>query len=212
MTKLQKAHAVFGNGTPFVPNHYTGTGNIRFMYDKGRNGRFFRWLRNLIETELQQTPQGKIYVFVATFSRLFRPSEFSRHDPTTWAFTDADCKMLADWLTACFGDRAKDIVFVTLHSDTPESDHGYLTAIGMHHRGNMGGKPPKVKKTRINKIMREYLRMLTVHLLEKGRSVQQIRQNFVKWGASVTERAVQKWAKAAGFARPPGKPRTIVKP
>ena len=68
---LQDAHEAFGNGTSFVLHFYTETGNLRFLYEKGRKGRYFRWLRKLIQASLQQT-QGKLYVFAVSLARLLQ--------------------------------------------------------------------------------------------------------------------------------------------
>ena len=87
MQLLQEAHVIFNNEKTFVPNCYTGTGNLRFLYDKGRKGRYFRWLRKRIEEGLRQTPQGTLYMFAVTLDRLFRPLGFNPHDTTTWTFS-----------------------------------------------------------------------------------------------------------------------------
>ena len=206
MQLLQEAHAIFGNRTSFVPNCYTGTGNLRFLYDTGKKGRYFRWLRKLIEKGLRQTPQGTLYVFAVTFDRLFRPLGFDPHDTTTWTFTIADYGLVADWLVANFGSRAKDIVFVLLFEGTPGEVRGLATALGMHDRGNMGGRPPKIKKTRPDKITREWLQNLTVFLLEWGKSIESIHESFNRYGFTVALITVQRWAKKHGLNRQVGRP------
>ena len=209
---LREAHADFGNGTPYVPYYYTGTGNLRFLYDKGRKGRYFRWLRKRIEEGLQQTPQGTLYVFAATFARLFRPSGFDPNDEATWTFTDADYRKISDWLIACFGNRAKDIVFVVVFDGTPIEIRRIETVLTTHDWMSIVEQTTKIKKTRVNKIMREHLKMITEFLLGKGKSVQKIHQYFENLGVTITVRAIQRWAEAAGYARPPGRPRGSTHP
>jgi len=39
-------------------------------FTRHRKGRYFRWLRNLIQAGLRGTPQGRVYMFAVTFARL----------------------------------------------------------------------------------------------------------------------------------------------
>ena len=208
VAELEAAHNRLGLQEPFAPYCFYGSGSLRFMNHPGWRGRYFRQLRDLIETGLRQT-QRTLYVITPFIDRLLRPLRYNQNDESTWTLLESDYRMLLEWMESHSKHRAKDVVFVLLHDGTPVEIRGVESALGMHNRGKMGGKPPKIKKTRMDKNMRDYLRMVTVFLLEKGRSVQKIQQIFEKRGASVTIRAIQRWAKAAGFARLPGRPRTV---
>ena len=209
--ELAAAHNRLGLKEPFAPFRFYGSGCLRFLNDVGWKGRYFRQLRKLIEDGLRHT-QGTLYIITTFIDRLFRPFGFDPHDEATWTLTDTDYNLIAAWLTNIFGNRSQDITFVRLFEGTPGEIRGLETSKGMQCRGNMGGKPSKVKKSRIGKSMRVWLQTVAVFLLENGKSVQKIQQHFENRGVSVTERAIQKWAKAVGLSRLPGRPKDSVKP
>ena len=205
VVELEAAHNRLGLQEPFAPFLFHGSGCLRFLKDIRWEGRYFRELRDLIENGLRQT-KGMLYVIVPFIERLLRPFRYDQHADETWTLLESDYQILWEWMVYHFKHRAKDVVFVVLFEGTPGEVRGIESTLGMQQSGNMGGKPPKVKKTRINKIMREYLQMLTVFLLENGRNVQQIRQHFENRDVTVSERAIQKWAKKHGLNRRRGKP------
>lgn len=197
---LHKAHRELGIPTYFHAKSFTGSNSVRYLHDP-RNG-FFPELRRAIQDALSKT-QGTLYVFFTCLDRLLRPFRFDKNRYTeTCTLTEADYQMLWDWIAHHFGDRAHDIVFVML------SDFGrsYLTRIGMQYKGNMGGKPSRATKGRIDKKTSTRLQKEAIYLAETTTmTATDIWKYFRNRGESVSKSAVKSWLRKNGLSRKRGK-------
>ena len=201
--ELHKAHAELGIPTHFRAETFTGSNSVRFLYDS-TNG-YYPELRRAIQDALSRT-SGTLYVFFPCLDRLLRPFRF---DPNRYSETctllDTDYQLLWEWMVHHFGDRAKDTVFVLLN-DTPESDRSYATQIGMRYKGNMGGKPPKIKNGRIGKKTSERLCSDAIHLAQTTTmTAVDIWNHFGSKGESVSYSAVKSWLRKNNLSRKRGK-------
>ena len=195
LAELQAAHKALGITMPFSPHLFYGSGCLRFLWDKGKRGRYFHQLRQMLQTELQQT-QGTLYIVAPTLQRLFRSFDFDPHDKRTWEHTDRDSAMFADWLAHHF--KGRDIILVPLHSGTPEAIRALETTLGIHCL-------PKGLQAEVLSLNAEGLNAAECYriLVQRGHKIPGTPQNKI--------RLFRKWIRRKGNPARRGNPRKRAK-
>ena len=169
---------------------------------------YFAWLRDVIRKELQNTPSGmKLIVKVHSLDRLFRPLLLDPKKPETWEYTEADFDMFDRYVNTCFGDRAKDIVFVPLNKGTALDIRRLQSTIGQEK--GKGGRPTLIQKSyRVKQFLEDEaveLRLrgwnskkITDYLNDKYKIVRET-------GRGICDRTVRNWLKSRGVPSPRGR-------
>ena len=200
---------------PHKPEAYTfvGSGSLKELEkhnffdnpDKLPKGCYFAWLRKVIIKELQNIPSGmKLLVKVHSLDRLFRPLPFDAKKPETWEYTEEDHDMFDRYVNTCFGDWAKDIVFVPLNKGTALDIRRLQSAIGQEN--GKGGRPSTIQKSYR---VKPFLNDKAVELAKNNKwNARQIADYFYqRHKRRITDRAIRGWLQEAGVAAPKGRPR-----
>lgn len=223
---LREAHVSLGIAASFDKERHTGSGSLKILYDffdfhlldmARLLGTYWKFLEEEIRKGLDKTAPGKkLYIVFCTLSRLMRPAKFHQNDVRTWDYTERDYEIFNRWLIHCFGERAKDIIFVMLRLGTPREDRGYETFLGMHYSGNLGGRPRKFDFG-TPKGRRQFKKLLEQEAIELRRSCgmngSEILRHFERtWQGEAAKylakkRTIQDWLNKARCPANPGRPK-----
>ena len=205
---LEKEHARLSSDNAFRQYCYTGSGNVSILHNAFRSRyvkaaikkTYFGWLLNILEDELQNSPEQKIYVVYPSIDRIIRPEGY---DPKgkgtdTWNYTEEDFAVFQKYLDHFFGNRASDIIFAVIDDSPPEQSRSNAIKAGQRHTGRRGGRPRKISP------QDEAIQLAR----DKGWNAGKINGYlFDQYKIQRSIRTIQHWLQKAGLASKRGRPR-----
>lgn len=108
---------------------------------------YFHAFYERVRGEFHTLPESeKLIIQVAYPDRLFRPLRFDSKDAATYEPLNEDIDFFREFLRVCFGERASDLVFLSLHRGDWRSVKLAQSLAGQIK--GLGGRPPKRQSNR----------------------------------------------------------------